>query len=155
MDDNENVETHDTDGGNDQEDENTHTRSSRSSQSSDHSSHSTQSTAQSTQSTPSQSVTAPRLNRDDYDDNRPAMASVVLMLTSKKELYYHYEVVDASVNARKILDPLGKSQTWMWTEKSQMWQHYLTAQRDECSQYSLCGAYGSCNINSSPVLAWI
>ncbi|KAK1360270.1 WD-40 repeat-containing protein MSI4 [Heracleum sosnowskyi] len=55
MDDNENVETHDTDGGNDQEDENTPTRSSRSSQSSDHSSHSTQSTAQSTQSTPSQS----------------------------------------------------------------------------------------------------
>ncbi|KAK1379905.1 Receptor-like serine/threonine-protein kinase [Heracleum sosnowskyi] len=71
-------------------------------------------------------------------------------VSSKKELYYQYEVLDASIPTRKIIDPLGKSQTWMWIEQSQTWQLYLTAQKDECDHYALCRAYGSCNINSSP-----
>ncbi|KAK1362642.1 hypothetical protein POM88_047116 [Heracleum sosnowskyi] len=83
MDDNENVETHDTDGGNDQEDENTPTRSSRSSQSSDHSSHSTQSTAQSTQSTPSQSPGSGNPNHHPLICNEGALESCFILIRFK------------------------------------------------------------------------
>ncbi|KAL1811531.1 hypothetical protein ACET3Z_021596 [Daucus carota] len=67
-----------------------------------------------------------------------------------KELYYHYELVNASVVMRMILHPLGYIQRWIWIEKLQIWQLYLTVQMDDCDRYALCGAYGTCNINNSP-----
>ncbi|KAL8127215.1 G-type lectin S-receptor-like serine/threonine-protein kinase At4g27290 isoform X2 [Apium graveolens] len=71
-------------------------------------------------------------------------------VSNDKELYYHYTAVNSSVVTRVILHPLGYIQRWVWIEKYQIWQLYITAQMDDCDRYALCGAYGSCNINRSP-----
>ncbi|KAL8127218.1 hypothetical protein AgCh_014216 [Apium graveolens] len=71
-------------------------------------------------------------------------------VSNDKELYYHYELINASVASRMILHPLGYLQRWTWIEKFQLWKLYLTAQIDDCDRYALCGPYGSCNIDSSP-----
>ncbi|KAL8127220.1 G-type lectin S-receptor-like serine/threonine-protein kinase At4g27290 isoform X2 [Apium graveolens] len=73
------------------------------------------------------------------------------LVSNDKELYYQYEVNNGSVVTRLILHPLGYVQRLVWLEKSQIWQIYLTGQMDDCDRYALCGSYGSCNINRSPV----
>ncbi|KAL8127209.1 G-type lectin S-receptor-like serine/threonine-protein kinase At4g27290 [Apium graveolens] len=68
-----------------------------------------------------------------------------------KELYYHYELLNDSVYSAMSMNPLGYNQRWMWNEKSQNWELYFTRQLDLCDNYALCGPYGSCNINNSPL----
>ncbi|KAL8099046.1 hypothetical protein AgCh_031661 [Apium graveolens] len=72
-------------------------------------------------------------------------------VSNDKELYFHYEIVNSSVDSRFTLDPLGNMQRWVWNEKFQIWQIFLSYPIDICDHYGLCGAYGSCNINNSPV----
>ncbi|XWS27928.1 hypothetical protein CRYUN_Cryun25bG0022500 [Craigia yunnanensis] len=38
-----------------------------------------------------------------------------------------------------------------WIDRKQGWDVYTTVQKDNCNNYALCGAYGSCSINNSPV----
>ncbi|KAK1391771.1 Receptor-like serine/threonine-protein kinase [Heracleum sosnowskyi] len=71
-------------------------------------------------------------------------------VSNDKELYYRYDGVNSSVVTRRMLNPLGYVQRWVWIEKSQIWQLYLSAPIDNCDRYGICGAYGSCNINNSP-----
>lgn len=71
-------------------------------------------------------------------------------VSNDKELYYHYELLNSSVIMRMILHPLGYIQRFVWIERRQRWELYLTVQMDDCDRYGLCGAYGSCNINNSP-----
>ncbi|KAK1391756.1 Receptor-like serine/threonine-protein kinase [Heracleum sosnowskyi] len=71
-------------------------------------------------------------------------------VSNDKELYYRYDGVNSSVVTRRMLNPLGYVQRWVWTEKSQIWQLYLSGPIDNCDRYGICGAYGSCNINNSP-----
>ncbi|KAK1391758.1 Receptor-like serine/threonine-protein kinase [Heracleum sosnowskyi] len=71
-------------------------------------------------------------------------------VSNDKELYYRYDGVNSSVVTRRMLNPLGYVQRWVWTEKSQIWQLYLSGPIDNCDRYRICGAYGSCNINNSP-----
>lgn len=57
---------------------------------------------------------------------------------------------------RRILNPLGYIQRWIWNEKSQTWQLYHSGAKDDCDRYAVCGAYGSCNVNGSPpVSVWM
>lgn len=67
-----------------------------------------------------------------------------------KEMYYHYELLNSSVVMRMMLHPLGYIQRYIWIERTQRWELYLTVQMDDCDRYALCGAYGSCNIDNSP-----
>ncbi|KAL8127219.1 G-type lectin S-receptor-like serine/threonine-protein kinase At4g27290 [Apium graveolens] len=71
-------------------------------------------------------------------------------VSNDKELYYRYEVVNGSVVTRRVLNPLGYIQRWIWLEKSQTWQLYHSGAVDDCDHYAVCGAYGSCNVNDSP-----
>ncbi|KAK1402688.1 hypothetical protein POM88_002293 [Heracleum sosnowskyi] len=67
--------------------------------------------------------------------------------SNDKELYFDYH---ASVVMRRILNPLGYMQRWVWIEKSQNWELYISYPQDDCDLYRSCGAYSSCNIHSSP-----
>ncbi|KAK1391766.1 Non-specific serine/threonine protein kinase [Heracleum sosnowskyi] len=71
-------------------------------------------------------------------------------VSNDKELYYHYDTVNSSVTMR-MLTPLGYTQRLVWIEKSQKWESYISAPIDNCDRYAVCGAYGSCNTNKSPV----
>ncbi|KAI6690439.1 hypothetical protein NL676_027267 [Syzygium grande] len=67
------------------------------------------------------------------------------------EIYYHFELVDSSFISRLVLSSNGIVQRVTWIDRTQGWTPYLTIPRDNCDTYALCGAYGSCKIDASPV----
>ncbi|KAK4750636.1 hypothetical protein SAY87_004118 [Trapa incisa] len=67
------------------------------------------------------------------------------------EIYYKYELVNSSVVSRMVYSTTGSLQRLTWVNRIQEWTLYNTAQIDNCDMFSLCGAYGSCNINDSPL----
>ncbi|XP_051126095.1 G-type lectin S-receptor-like serine/threonine-protein kinase At4g27290 isoform X2 [Andrographis paniculata] len=68
-----------------------------------------------------------------------------------KEVYYHYNLLDRSTITRLVMNRSGITQRWAWVDRSQGWVTYLTAGTDNCDTYNMCGAAGSCNLNSSPI----
>ncbi|CAN8326096.1 unnamed protein product [Cochlearia groenlandica] len=69
---------------------------------------------------------------------------------TEKEAYYTYKLENPSVITRMQLNPNGALQRYTWVASLQSWKFYLSAQMDSCDLYTLCGTYGSCNINESP-----
>ncbi|XP_052177931.1 G-type lectin S-receptor-like serine/threonine-protein kinase At4g27290 isoform X2 [Diospyros lotus] len=67
------------------------------------------------------------------------------------EIYYRYDLLDSSVVSRFILAPNGIGQRWTWVNKTIGWVLYLTVPTDNCDDYGLCGPYGTCNVDKSPV----
>ncbi|KAF6159076.1 hypothetical protein GIB67_032693 [Kingdonia uniflora] len=49
------------------------------------------------------------------------------------------------------MDQSGVLQLRTWNEGQLEWSVLQTVQKDRCDNYGLCGAYGVCNINTSPV----
>lgn len=48
-----------------------------------------------------------------------------------------------------MLNPNGVIQRFVWINRTHGWIAYTTPQTDNCDFYELCGAFGSCNIDSS------
>ncbi|GFZ05520.1 hypothetical protein Acr_17g0010920 [Actinidia rufa] len=69
----------------------------------------------------------------------------------KDEVYYTYELLNSSVVSRFILNPNGVAKRWTWIDRTQGWTIYLTVPQDSCDTYELCGPYGSCNVDKSPI----
>ncbi|KAK3427067.1 hypothetical protein EUGRSUZ_F03371 [Eucalyptus grandis] len=67
------------------------------------------------------------------------------------EIYYHYELLDSSFISRLVINSNGIVQRVTWIDRMQGWTLYLTIPKDNCDTYALCGAYGSCTIDESPV----
>ncbi|KAJ8628168.1 hypothetical protein MRB53_021475 [Persea americana] len=69
------------------------------------------------------------------------------------EVYYTYEVLDMSLISRLVLNRTGHIERYIWDLKSNdsIWKLYWWAPKDPCDEYSKCGPYGICNVNSSPV----
>ncbi|KAG5235585.1 G-type lectin S-receptor serine/threonine-protein kinase [Salix suchowensis] len=67
-----------------------------------------------------------------------------------KEKFYRYQLLNNSILSRLVLTQNGDVQRLTWTDKTGIWAFYLTLLVDDCNRYALCGAYGSCDINSSP-----
>ncbi|KAM7278803.1 hypothetical protein ACFE04_005937 [Oxalis oulophora] len=70
---------------------------------------------------------------------------------TEQEIYYKYELTNSSFYSRMILDDDGFLQHYTWSNLNQNWNLYFTAQMDNCDKFSLCGPFGSCNINNSPI----
>ncbi|EEF33510.1 S-locus-specific glycoprotein S6 precursor, putative [Ricinus communis] len=70
-----------------------------------------------------------------------------------KEIYYRYDLISTSVVSMMVINDEGIFQRLTWSNSTQTWSLYLTAQMDNCDRYGICGAYGSCNINNSPACA--
>ncbi|KAJ4843020.1 hypothetical protein Tsubulata_005406 [Turnera subulata] len=68
-----------------------------------------------------------------------------------EEIYYIYRMVNKSTRSRLLVSPAGDIQRFMWIERTSSWLLYSTANTDNCERYKLCGAFGSCDINNSPV----
>ncbi|KAK1403983.1 Receptor-like serine/threonine-protein kinase [Heracleum sosnowskyi] len=76
----------------------------------------------------------------------------VQYVLSEKEVYYTFEITNASESAiaRSILTPQGDLQRLTWNKQSQQWTNYLSLQVNDCDTYRLCGGNGVCNINNAP-----
>ncbi|KAI3675441.1 hypothetical protein L1987_85031 [Smallanthus sonchifolius] len=68
-----------------------------------------------------------------------------------KEIYYQYNLINTSVLMRVVLQPNGSLDRLLWMDDKQEWSLYLITQNDRCDQYAMCGSFGSCNIDSSPI----
>uniref|UniRef100_A0A251T959 Receptor-like serine/threonine-protein kinase n=2 Tax=Helianthus annuus TaxID=4232 RepID=A0A251T959_HELAN len=54
-----------------------------------------------------------------------------------REIYYQYNLIDTS--------------RLIWIESKQDWNLFTAPQKDSCDDYTVCGPFGSCNIDNSPV----
>ncbi|CAL5402893.1 unnamed protein product [Camellia sinensis] len=70
----------------------------------------------------------------------------------KDEIYYRYDLLNSSVASRFILTPNGFLQRWTWINQNKGWVLYVNQPTTvNCNSYNLCGAYGSCDVDKSPV----
>ncbi|BBH01500.1 Cysteine-rich receptor-like protein kinase 41 [Prunus dulcis] len=56
-----------------------------------------------------------------------------------------------SILSRLALTQDGLLQSYTWSDETQGWVLYLTAQVDICDSYGLCGPNGACSVENSPV----
>ncbi|CAI0439137.1 unnamed protein product [Linum tenue] len=82
---------------------------------------------------------------------RPNPIYMFQFVVSDQEIYYSYLLDNTSTVSRLVLNQNGVIQRLTWSGDTQGWVVYVTAQMDFCDRYALCGAYGRCNIRSSPV----
>ncbi|KAL9383217.1 hypothetical protein Peur_023540 [Populus x canadensis] len=70
---------------------------------------------------------------------------------NEKEIFYRYHLLNSSMLSRIVVSQDGDIQRYTWIDRTQRWVVYLTANRDNCERYALCGANGICSIDNSPV----
>ncbi|KAF6159074.1 hypothetical protein GIB67_032691 [Kingdonia uniflora] len=70
---------------------------------------------------------------------------------NKEEVYTGFERTSNSIISRFVMDQSGVLQLRTWNEHKLEWTVLQTVQKDRCDNYGVCGAYGLCNINNSPV----
>lgn len=66
-------------------------------------------------------------------------------------VYYTFENIDNSTISRFTVNSTGLIDHLTWDQMSGTWVNVLTFQIDSCDRYGLCGPYGACNINDSPI----
>ncbi|XP_043698851.1 receptor-like serine/threonine-protein kinase SD1-8 [Telopea speciosissima] len=73
--------------------------------------------------------------------------------SNSDELYYSFSIENDSVVSRLMVSPSGSLQrfTRLDDDKSESWNLYWYAPKDQCDNYKVCGAYGICDANASPV----
>ncbi|KAG1368495.1 G-type lectin S-receptor-like serine/threonine-protein kinase [Cocos nucifera] len=62
-----------------------------------------------------------------------------------------YTILDSSFIARTVIDSSGLSRLWFWVQSTQEWQTIFTEPSAQCDVYSLCGAFGICDQQSSKI----
>ncbi|XP_059279491.1 G-type lectin S-receptor-like serine/threonine-protein kinase At4g27290 isoform X1 [Lycium ferocissimum] len=69
---------------------------------------------------------------------------------NKEEVYYSFSLINSSVLTRLVLTSNGDIQRLTWVDRTKRWNIYYNLPADNCDTYSLCGAYGSCDIDNTP-----
>ncbi|KAJ0684532.1 putative protein kinase RLK-Pelle-DLSV family [Helianthus annuus] len=72
-------------------------------------------------------------------------------VVNQREIYYQYNPIDTSIITRLVLQPSGRIERLVWIDSKQEWSLYMAAEIDHCNQYALCGPFGRCSIDKSPV----
>ncbi|MCD7472013.1 hypothetical protein HAX54_012835 [Datura stramonium] len=74
----------------------------------------------------------------------------VQFVFNKEGVFYSFYFINNLLLTRLVLTSSGYLQGLMWVDQTKSWL-YLSLPPTTCDTYSLCGAYGSCDIDSSPV----
>ncbi|KAJ6796908.1 receptor-like serine/threonine-protein kinase SD1-8 [Iris pallida] len=70
---------------------------------------------------------------------------------NQEEVYYTYGLKDPSIISRLIVNHTGLVQRLVWLDKSNQWNVFWFAPKDQCDSVSPCGPMGVCNPNDSPI----
>ncbi|CAN4102809.1 unnamed protein product [Withania somnifera] len=70
--------------------------------------------------------------------------------SSRTEVYFVYKLTSSSL-VRLTISHNGVLQIWILGDRKQGWMPLILIPADNCDIYKLCGAYGSCNSQDSPV----
>lgn len=71
------------------------------------------------------------------------------------ESYFTYSMYNASVISRFVMDVSGQAKQFTWLESSKQWNLFWGQPRQQCEVYALCGAFGRCTENSSPICSCV
>jgi hypothetical protein len=72
---------------------------------------------------------------------------------NENEVYYDFTLVNSSVFARVVINPSGIAGRFTWIDQTHGWELFYASLTDQCENYAFCGAYATCNANSSPACA--
>ncbi|KAL8128383.1 hypothetical protein AgCh_015101 [Apium graveolens] len=72
-------------------------------------------------------------------------------VSTDKEVYYMYNLVNTSIFTRLVLTQNGVAVRQVWAEKTKNWISFLNGPTDICDNYGKCGKFGSCNIANAKV----
>ncbi|XXG69628.1 hypothetical protein AAC387_Pa06g2441 [Persea americana] len=74
-------------------------------------------------------------------------------VSTPDEVYYTYDLLNSSLISRLMVNRTGHIERYTWDLESSdsIWKLYWWAPKDHCDEYSKCGPYGICNVNSSQV----
>ncbi|KAF5780970.1 putative non-specific serine/threonine protein kinase [Helianthus annuus] len=70
---------------------------------------------------------------------------------NQREIYYQYNLINSSVYTRLVLKPNGRLERLLWVDSINDWNIILAPESDICDRYEVCGPFGSCNIDNTPV----
>ncbi|XP_050218668.1 G-type lectin S-receptor-like serine/threonine-protein kinase At4g27290 [Mercurialis annua] len=70
---------------------------------------------------------------------------------NQDEVYYNYELLNSSLLLRMVINQQGVVEQLIWVSGARGWMVFRTLMTDQCDNYAMCGTYGSCNINNSPM----
>ncbi|MFS7984574.1 putative protein kinase RLK-Pelle-DLSV family [Helianthus anomalus] len=73
------------------------------------------------------------------------------MERTPREIYYQYNLINSSVYTRLVLKPNGRLDRLLWVDSINDWNIILAPESDICDRYKVCGPFGSCNIDNTPV----
>ncbi|KAJ4839037.1 hypothetical protein Tsubulata_025653, partial [Turnera subulata] len=62
-----------------------------------------------------------------------------------------YHLVNQTSRTRLIINQQGDVERLLWIERTNSWLLYNKVNEDHCETYELCGAFGICDINNSPM----
>ncbi|KAF8402218.1 hypothetical protein HHK36_013170 [Tetracentron sinense] len=71
--------------------------------------------------------------------------------SNQEEVYYSFSLKNESLVSRFMVNQTGQLQRTTWLETSRAWNIFWYLPKDQCDNYNVCGAYGICDINASPV----
>ncbi|XP_038897080.1 G-type lectin S-receptor-like serine/threonine-protein kinase At4g27290 [Benincasa hispida] len=72
-------------------------------------------------------------------------------VNNNNELYFNYQLINNSSIGRMVLNQSRfRREALLWSEAEKKWKIYATIPRDYCDTYSICGAYGNCDIENMP-----
>ncbi|KAL6650023.1 hypothetical protein ACP70R_014247 [Stipagrostis hirtigluma subsp. patula] len=75
-------------------------------------------------------------------------------VSNADEAYYTYDVVAGggrAVLTRFVLTSSGQIQRLIWIDMTRSWSVFWSYPMDECDVYRVCGAYGVCSVDRSPI----
>ncbi|KAF5781024.1 putative protein kinase RLK-Pelle-DLSV family [Helianthus annuus] len=82
---------------------------------------------------------------------RPNLIYNFTFVLNQGEIYYQYNLLTSSVFTRLVLQPSGRIERLLWIDSKQEWSLYVSPESDQCDRYALCGPFGRCSIDRSPV----
>lgn len=76
-------------------------------------------------------------------------------VSNSNESYFTYSMYNSSVISRFVMDVTGQAKQFTWLESSKQWNLFWGQPRQQCEVYALCGAFGRCTENSSPICSCV
>ncbi|KAJ0983517.1 hypothetical protein J5N97_011772 [Dioscorea zingiberensis] len=70
---------------------------------------------------------------------------------SMDEVYYMFGPQNPKSLSRWTANQFGKVERLLWNESISTWNLVLNLPKSQCDEYSQCGPYGLCDLNSSPI----
>ncbi|KAK1440211.1 hypothetical protein QVD17_06036 [Tagetes erecta] len=86
-----------------------------------------------------------------FPNLRPNNIYNYTFVMNQKEIYFQYNLINTSSLMRVVLHPNGFIERLLWVDSIQDWHLYLAPYNDQCDNYNVCGSFGSCSIDKSPV----